>query len=197
MSHLIPPSLDEADVSMPLEAPRWYAVYTQLRQEKRAALAIGDALRDRDPWRDLAVYLPCETRWVRHARKKEIRSSPIFGRHVFVLIREEHMHLVKDADGVVDFLRSGGKPQVMSRHGVRRLNEIREAEEAGDYDFTRGETFDGPFTEGDRIEVALGKMSGWPGTVLRMTAENRVRVLLSMFGKEHEKELDVNEVRAA
>ena len=82
MKHLIPPEMDEACVCLPLEAPKWYAVVSELRQEKRAALAIGDKLRDRDPYRDLAVYLPCETRFVRHARKREIVTRPLFPRYL-------------------------------------------------------------------------------------------------------------------
>lgn len=194
MSHLIPPSFDEPNVSAPIEAPRWYAVVTALRAEKRAALAIGDALRDRDIHHDLGVYLPCETRWIRHARKVERATRPLFPRYVFVCIRDEHVHLVKDSDGVQDFVRACGRPAPFP---PARLNEIREAESLGEYDATKGEEFDGPFKNGDTVEVGLGKFTGWPGRVLKMTSETRVRVLLSMFGKDHEKELDVAELRAA
>lgn len=176
------------------EPPAWYAVTTHLRAEKRAALAIMDALKDRDIWRDLAVYLPCETRWIRHARKTERVTRPLFPRYLFVCIRDEHVHLVKASDGVLDFVRASGRPR---QFPPSRLYEIREAEEAGEYDATRAEEFDGPFTAGDAVEVSLGKFTGWPGKVLKMTSESRVKVLLSMFGKEHEKELDIATLRAA
>jgi transcription antitermination factor NusG len=95
---------------------------------------------------------------------------------------------------VQDFVRSCGRPMPFP---PKRLNEIRDAEEAGAFDATRDDDFGGQFRTGDAIEVSLGKFTGWPGKVLKMTGENRVRVLLSMFGKMHEKELDVAELRAA
>lgn len=197
MSHLIPPSLDEADASLPLDAPRWYAVVTSLRAEKRAALSVMDALKHRDPYRDLAVYLPCETRWAKHAGKRVRVTKPLFQRYLFVCVRDEHIHLVLASDGVDDFVRSSSVPMCFGRRVVRELNMIRDLEDEGAFDSTREDDFGGAFKPEDQIEVSLGKFTGWPGRVLRMTAENRVKVLLSMFGKEHEKELDVSEVRAA
>jgi transcription antitermination factor NusG len=185
-------ALSKTPLIADIEAPRWYAVVSKPRAEKRAALAIMDALKTRDRAQELAVYLPCETCWARHARRKEQVTRPLFMRYLFVFIRDEHMHLVKDSDGVQDFVRSGGLP---SPFPAKRLNQIRDAEEAGEFDRTR--TFDGPFKAGDPVEVKLGKMSGWPGKVLGMSSERRVRVLLSMFGKEHEKELDLDQLRAA
>lgn len=193
MSHLIPPELDDPDADRPIEAPRWYAVVTALRQEKRAALAIMEAIRPHDRWHDLSVYLPCERRWVRHAGKKEIATRPLFPRYLFVCVRDEHLHLVRNAHGVDDFIRSGVGPAAFN---PKRLNEIRDAEEAGEFDTTRDE-FEGPFGAGEAVKVAVGKWADWPGTVLKMTGPNRVKVLLSMFGKEHEKELDVGSLKAA
>ena len=192
MGFRIPPSMDEADAFVPLEVPRWYAVMAAVRAEKLAELSIGEALRERDTFGDLGVYLPVETVWVKHAGKKERGSRPLLGRYLFVCIRDEHMHVVRDCRGVEDFVRAGGKPRPVN---LKRLLELRARVGAGEFDYTR--EFDGPFAEGDAIEVKLGKLSGWPGRVVKMTSETRVRVLLSMFGKDHEKELDVSELRAA
>jgi hypothetical protein len=75
------------------------------------------------------------------------------------------------------------------------VNRCRDAEEAGDYDATRTEDFGGEFKPDDAVKVAFGKWADWPGKVLKMTGPQRVKVLLSMFGKEHEKELDVGNSR--
>jgi transcription antitermination factor NusG len=195
VSHLILPSLDEADAFLPLKAPKWYGVTTNPRCEKRAALSIMDALKPRDTWRDLAVYLPVETYWARHARKVESRTRPLLLRYVFVYIREDDMHVVKACDGVMDWVRGpGGFPCLVN---VKELNALRDREEDGEFDGTRSDDFGGEFQPGDQIEVKLGKFTGWPCKVVKMTSAEKVRVVLSMFGKEHEKELRTTELRAA
>lgn len=194
MARLIPPTFDEADAPTPLEAPRWYAVFTNARCEKRAALSIMDALKVADTHHDLGVYLPVETYWVRHARRREPATRALLPRYVFVCIREEHMHLVRASDGVEDFVRSGGVPRPVNLYS---FSNLQAREQSGEFDSTRSDETEGPFKPDERVEVKLGKFTGWPGKVVKMTGAEKVRVLLSMFGKEHEKELDVSELRAA
>lgn len=194
MSHRIPPGLDEAGGAAPIEAPRWFAVFTQPKAERRAELALTEALRRRDFHGDLAVWLPVETRWARHARRRERVRRPLFTRYLFVRLREADLHVVKGCDGVDDFVRFGSRPQAVD---PGRLEELRRAEAMGVFDLTRRAEAVGPFRAGEAIEVKLGKLSGWPGRVLGMSGEGRVRVLLSMFGKVHVKDLEVREVRAA
>jgi transcription antitermination factor NusG len=171
---------------------RWYAVYTGVRGEKKAALSIMDGLRGRGD--DLAVYLPCETKWRRHARKREVVTYPLFTRYLFVFIREEDMYLVRSSEGVEDFVRSGPHPMTVP---TRLVNQFRDMEEAGDFDETRDSPFVETFKAGEAVKVSAGTYADWPGKVLRMTGENRVLVLLSAFGREHEKELRTDQLKAA
>ena len=192
---LIPCGLDEVDADMPLEAAKWYGVLVNPRCEKRAALSIMDALRPRDRWLDLSTYLPVETYFARHARKLEVRTRALLVGYVFVCIRPDDMHVVRHCDGVRDFVRGpGGYPAPVV---VRNLYDLREREEAGEFDATRAEDFGGPFKGGEAVEVKLGKFTGWPGRVVKMTGAQKVKGVLSMFGREHEKELDVAVLRAA
>jgi len=180
---------------MTLDQTRWYGVVTNPRCEKRAALSIMDALRPIDVERELSVYLPVETYFARHARKTEIRTRPLLVSYVFVFIRHEHMHLIRLCDGVRDFVRNpGGFPAPVI---ASELYKLRDREEGGEFDATRADDFGGLFKEGDPVEVSLGKFTGWPGRVVRMTSAEKVKVILSMFGKEHEKELPISELRAA
>lgn len=158
MSHLIPPSFDEVDVDLPTEAAKWYGVLTNPRCEKRAELSIMDALRPRNRWGDLSVYLPVERYFAYHARKKEERARPLLVGYVFVCIRPEDMHTIRQCDGVRDFVRSpGGFPAPVV---VRELYKLKEREEQGEFDATRAEDFGGLFKPGDPVEVALGKSRG-------------------------------------
>lgn len=191
---LIPCEMDEANADLPLEAPKWFAVYTNVKCEKRAALSIMDALRPRDRWHDLAVYLPCETYWASHARKEERKTRPLFMRYLFVCIRPADMHTIRACDGVADFVRAGTMPAVISPIMV---DSLRCAEEAGAFDPTREELYAEVFKAGDQIKIAKGNWADWPGTVIRMSAADRVVVLLKAFGREHEKEVAVDQLKAA
>ena len=191
----IPPELDEVDVAMPVDVARWYGVTTNPRCEKRAELSILDALRPRDRWGDMAVYMPVETYFARHARKVETKTRPLLVGYVFVCIRPDDMHVIRLCDGVRDFVRGPGgwpAPVILSE-----LVKLRARVDAGEFDATRADDFGGTFKEGDPVEVSLGKFTGWPGRVVRMTSAEKVKVILSMFGKEHEKELPISELRAA
>jgi transcription antitermination factor NusG len=192
---LIPCSLDEVDADMPLEVAKWYGVLTNQRCEKRAALSVAEALKPRNRWGDLDVYLPLETYFARHARRLVASARPLLVGYVFVCIRPQDMHTVRLCDGVRDFVRGpGGMPTPVV---ARELYGLREREEKGEFDATKADNFGGEFKADDAVEVKLGKFTGWPGKVVRMTSAQKVRVVLRMFGKEHEKELDVAELRAA
>lgn len=173
----------------------WYGVISNPRCEKRAALSIMDTLRPIDVERERAVYLPVETYFAYHARKREIKTRPLLMRYVFVFIRPEDMYLIRLCDGVQDFVRGpGGFPAPVI---ASELHKLRTREEDGEFDATRADDFGGLYKEGDAVEVALGKFTGWPGRVVKMTGAEKVKVVLSMFGKEHEKELPITELRAA
>lgn len=192
---MIPPSLDDFDLPAPLDAPRWYGVLTNPRCEKRAAMSILDALRPRDIWRDLAVWMPVETYFAMHARKKETKTRPLLVGYVFVCIRDEHMHVIRGCDGVRDFVRGpGGLPAPVI---VRELSKLREREEQGEFDATRAEDFGGLFKEGEEVKVAVGKYADVSGRVVKMTSAEKVKIVLQMFGREHEREFKVTELKAA
>lgn len=178
-----------------MEEPKWYGVITNPRCEKRAALSIMDALRPRDLDRELAVYLPVETYFAYHARKQEIRTRPLLVRYVFVFIRDDDMHIIRECDGVRDFVRNaGGRPAPVI---VAELAKLRDREEAGEFDATRAADFGGLFKEGEPVKVAVGKWADVPGRVVKMTSAEKVKIVLSMFGREHVKEFRVTELRAA
>jgi transcription antitermination factor NusG len=195
MSYLIPPSFDEPDIDMPTEVPKWFAVRANPRSEKRAALSIMEALKPRDRWNDLAVYLPVETYFALHARKKEIRTRPLLAGYVFLCIREADMHIVRLCDGVADFVRGpGGFPSPIH---FPELIVLRKREEAGEWDATRAADFGGLYKEGDPVKVAVGKYADFSGNVVKMTAADKAKVVLSLFGRTFEREFKVTELKAA
>ncbi len=61
MSHLIPPGLDEADGTAPIEAPRWFAVFTQPKasggRNWRSARPCGGATPS-ETWRSGCRWKP-------------------------------------------------------------------------------------------------------------------------------------------
>ena len=190
MTYRIPPSLDEVDSCLPLEVGRWYVAYTKVRSEVRAQNALREA--------GLKTYLPQTTVIIRHARKREKVQRPLFPRYLFVELNEAEpqffkVRACKDIECLVGVT---GTPR--SIHG-RFVYDLQQAEAAGEFDQTNGEPIDDPFRPGDAIRVKVGtKFGGWPGRVLKMTEEGRVKVLLQgMMGKETEKTFSLGDVEAA
>lgn len=190
MSHRIPPSLDEADALTPVDVGRWYVVYAKVRGELRAAHALRAA--------GLEVYLPQLTTIVRHARKAERVERPLFPRYFFVKLSdvEPEFHAVRQVRDIECLVGVCGAPRPI--HG-RFVYDLQQAEAAGEFDETGGESERDPYKAGDQIRVKVGsKFAGWPGKVIRMTEDQRVAVLIrGMGGKDTSKTFNLEELEMA
>lgn len=190
MSHLIPASLDEADSCLPAEVGRWYVAYTKVRSEVRALNGLREA--------GLKAYVPQVTVIVRHARKREKVQRPLFPRYMFVQLTEgsPEFYKVRACKDVECLVGVTGTPSPIH---ARFVWDLQRAEAAGEFDMTGDEAEGDLYRPGDAIRVKVGtKFGGWPGRVLKMTEEGRVRVLLQgMMGKETEKTFKLADVEAA
>ena len=70
----------------------WYVLRSATRREKTAAQSLREL--------GFTVYLPCETRWVRHARTKTSQTYPLFSGYLFAQITQDDIWKAQAADGV-------------------------------------------------------------------------------------------------
>lgn len=190
MTYRIPPSLDDADAILPVEARRWYVAYAKVRCEQRAARGLEEV--------GLRAFVPVLTDWAKHARKRYKVERPLFPRYLFVELSEAspEFYKVRDNRDIECLVGVTGTPKPVH---AKFVSDLQQAQEAGEFDLTNGEDPNDPYKPGDEIRVKVGsKFAGWPGKVVRMTEAQRVEVLIrGMGGKETSKTFSLDELEAA
>jgi transcription antitermination factor NusG len=168
----------------------WYAVYARPGAEKRAEMALQEAGFD--------SFMPFVTQWARSGRRKYKLQTPLFIRYLFAFIPgdlgERDFYTVRTCDGVDRIVGSMGTPIEIP---TREVHALRQRQLLGDFDKTLERNIEGRFQPGDAVVVKVGKWAQVSGVTLAMRPGDRVRVLLRMFGRDHEKEFSVAEIEAA
>jgi transcriptional antiterminator NusG len=101
-----------------------------------------------------------------------------------MIMTDESWHLVRNVRGVTGFVGSGGKAIPLTEQEILDLGvEKRE--------------INLEFSVGDSVRVIDGPLDGFIGTVDELDADKgRVRVTLSMFGRETPVDLELDQVEA-
>lgn len=163
----------------------WYAVRTATRQEKRAEASLKEL--------GFEVYLPRLKRLRRDAygHKHNIEEA-LFPGYLFIgLEPPERFHAVLAAEGVHAFVRTNGRPQPLD--SAADVYVIRAQEAAGQYDRTKRLRPDPEV--GAVVVITGGQFQGFPAEFVKRRADERIQVLLSLFGKQTPLVLKPKDVR--
>ncbi|HTK34564.1 MAG TPA: transcription termination/antitermination NusG family protein [Caulobacteraceae bacterium] len=168
-----------------IRASSWRAIQTRPAAEARVVEALKQHHVD--------AYVPTETFWRRHMGRKHKQTRPLIRGYVFADLPDDLLHLVHEVDGATRMVTLNGAPV---RIDPQFVAELRQAEGAGQYDKTLQDGQRKPLVKGGRARITGGQFSGWIGAVLRVDGERRVRLLISMFGRQTELALKPDQVEA-
>lgn len=167
------------------EEAKWYVVHTYSGYENAVAAAILKAAENRK-MQDLIteVNLPTET-VTEHTDKgdKEVEHK-IYPGYVFVkmILTDESWHLVRNVRGATGFVGSDGKAVPLTEQEILDLGVERHEADAG-------------YNVGDSVKVIDGPLDGFLGTIDEVDSDkSRVRVIVSMFGRETPVDLDYYQI---
>jgi transcription antitermination factor NusG len=182
--HVAPADTPVAPISRPL-GRAWHVVHTSVNCEVRAKLGI-EAL-------GFPVYLPCETRIARHARRKIPVKRPLFTRYLFAAFdaEREPWGAIRTTAGVEYLLASD--PSVPACIPDAVIERLRRAEAAGEFDFT---TSGVSFAPGAAVRVEEGPFAEMIGEVRRADSKHRVAVLLNFIHRTITVEVPASMLRA-
>ena len=94
----------------------WYAVYTRPRSEKKTALLLQD--------NRIETYCPLN-KVVRHwADRKKIIQEPLFTSYCFVHISAAEYRVVRETQGVINFVYWLGKPAVIREDEISAIRHF-------------------------------------------------------------------------
>jgi transcriptional antiterminator NusG len=103
---------------------------------------------------------------------------------VKMVMTDECWHVVRNIRGVTGFLGSGNKPIPLSESDIAALGVEKREIVVG-------------YNVGDTVKIIDGALESFLGTVEEIDLEqNKVRVVVSMFGRETPVELELEQVEA-
>ena len=167
---------------------KWYVVHTYSGYENTVAASIEKAVENRG-LRDLIqeVSIPLETVTEITDNGPKTVERKVFPGYVLVkmVMNDETWHVVRNIRGVTGFLGEGNKAIPLSEADVAALGvEKREVVVS--------------YQEGDTVRITDGALESFLGTVEEIDLDrSKVRVVVSMFGRETPVELELDQVEPA
>ena len=167
------------------EEALWYVVHTYSGYENAVAAAILKAAENRR-MQDLIleVNIPMETVTEMKDNGEKTVERKTYPGYVFVkmILTDESWHLVRNVRGATGFVGSDGKAVPLTEQEIFDIGVEHHVVEEG-------------FKVGDNVKVIDGPLDGFIGTVEEVDASReRVRVIVSMFGRETPVDLDYYQV---
>jgi transcription antitermination factor NusG len=156
--------------------PRWYACRTRSRHEKRVEAYLRQHRID-----SFLPLLPRRQRW--HDRTK-ITLLPLFPGYLFARSTPEALLPVLAAPGVIDVVRTNGRPVPLPEDGIENVRRVLAA-------LTRAEVVPSPasWRRGQPVRIVSGPFEGIEGVVV---SHRRGRVLVGIASLPQAIELDVS-----
>jgi transcriptional antiterminator NusG len=181
------------DEEQPDDGPerKWYVIHTYSGHENKVRENIMKMVNQssiRNHFGQLVV--PTEEVAEMKKGKKTVTTRKFFPSYILI---EMHMsddawHLVNSIPGVTSFVGAGDKPQPLSKPEVERILGRMDKEK---------QTIipEIPFTLGEHIRIKDGPFSDFTGVIDEINAEKgKLKVLVSIFGRETPVELDFLQV---
>lgn len=172
-------------------ARAWYAVHTISGHEKK----VSELLRRRADMMNLwnvdlfEIMIPTEKELVTRNGKRAERDRKVFPGYILVqmYLNDDTFKLVKGTSGVTGFVSSGSKPVPMEDYEVRRiLANLEQSQEAPKIAFNKT----------DIVRVIEGPFADYTGKIEEVNADReKVKVLISIFGRDTAVELDFAHVQ--
>jgi len=168
---------------------QWYVVHTYSGYEERVKKNLEQRVKSMDSGDDiLQVVIPTEDEIeVRNGQRRTVTRKILPG---YVLVemnmKDESWSLVRNTPGVTGFVGSGNKPTPLQEDEVDRILKQMEAEAPRVKPGLR---------QGQSVRVIDGPFLDFVGLVDEISQEKgKVKVLLSLFGRETPVELDFLQV---
>lgn len=170
-------------------AAKWYVVHTYSGHENKVSITLkqrAEAGGFTD--RIFKVFIPHQEKIVISEGKKRSVDERLFPGYVIVqmVLSDDSWHLVRSTRGVTGFVGTGSSPTPLPETEVKALMK-----------FTRQEApkFEAKFNVGDSVKITDGPFAEFLGKVEEVNDEQgKVKVLVSVFGRETPVELDFMQV---
>ena len=167
------------------EELKWYVAHTYSGYENTVAVSIEQAVENRNMHDLIAeVSIPMETVTEIGENGPKTVERKVFPGYVLVkmIMTDETWHLVRNIRGVTGFVGAANKAIPLTDEEIAALG-VEKREVVVGYDV------------GDSVKITDGALASFIGTVEELDTERgKVRVVVSMFGRETPVELELDQV---
>lgn len=186
------PEGEGVEVTEAVKDPRtaWYVIHTYSGYENKVRddiLRRIESMKMRD--KIFQVLVPTEEELEFKDGKKKTVQRRVYPGYVFVemILTDDSWYVVRNTRGVTGFVSPGSKPVPLPEDEVKRIKQIMGMEAP-----TRVKLH---LEVGQTIRVVHGPFQDFHGVVDEVTPDReKVRVLISIFGRETPVELDFGQV---
>ena len=164
---------------------KWYVAHTYSGYENTVAVSIEQAVENRNMHDLIAeVTIPLETvTEITDSGPKTVERK-VFPGYVLVkmIMTDETWHLVRNIRGVTGFVGAANKAIPLTEEEIAALGVEKREVVVG-------------YNVGDSVKITDGALASFIGTVEELDTERgKVRVVVSMFGRETPVELELDQV---
>jgi transcriptional antiterminator NusG len=167
----------------------WYVIHTYSGYEERVKKNLEQRIKLMDGGDEIAdVVIPTEVEIeVREGQRRNVDKKILPG---YILVQmnmtDQSWNIVRNTPGVTGFVGSGNKPTPLQEEEVNQISKQMAAE---------APKVKVGFRKGQSVRVTSGPFIDFVGVVDDInTAKGKVKVLLSLFGRETPVELDFLQV---
>ena len=167
----------------------WYAVHTYSGYEE----TVADSIRQRIDAVDMAdkifaVMIPKEKQIQIKNGKRKVVDEKIFQGYVLIEMKltDETWYIVRNTPGVTGFVGADTTPTPVSESEIRKIKKRMGVEDP---------KHQIDFSEGEVVNITDGPFKGFEGAISEIdNAKGKLKVMVSMFGRDTPVELDALQV---
>lgn len=169
---------------------QWYTIHTYAGYEEKVA----DSIKQRIDSVDMAdkifdVLVPKEKQIEIKNGKRKVVEKKIFQGYVLVELKlsEEAWFIIRNTPGVTGFVGSGVDPTPVPERDIIRIKKRMGVEDPKHHI---------DFSEGEVVSIIDGPFKGFDGAINEIDpTKGKIKVLVSMFGRDTPVELDALQVK--
>lgn len=183
-------AVKSADANAASKPKRWFVVQVYSGYEQKVKLSLLERIKQGEMEAEFGeILIPTETVQDNAGGRKRTSSKTFYPGYIFVemTMSDQAWHLVRDTPKVTGFV-GGNKPQPVPAPEIQSV--VQQVEDGAAKPRPRV-----MFSAGDHVRVNDGAFANFTGTVEEVKPEKqKVRVLVSIFGRPTPVELDYGQV---
>ena len=166
--------------------PQWYVVHTYSGYENKVKTDLEKTVKNRELEEYFFdIVVPMEEQIEIKDGQRKANLKKVFPGYVLIkmIVTEETWYIVRNTRGVTGFVGSGTDPIPLTDEEIRAMG-FEESSINVDYDVN------------DSVQILNGPFKDSIGTVQEINKEkHKVKVLISMFGRETPVELEFSQIQ--